>query len=158
MLRAHLKEAPDYIAFVMDASGPTFRDELDPEYKANRPSMPEELRAQVEPLMQIVAALGLPILREQGVEADDVIGTLALRAADAGVQVVVSTGDKDMAQLVRPHVSLVNTMSGSKLDSSEAVIDKFGVPPERIVDYLSLVGDKVDNIPGVDKCLSLIHI
>ncbi len=152
MLRAHLKEAPDYIAFVMDASGPTFRDELDPEYKANRPSMPEELRAQVEPLMQIVAALGLPILREQGVEADDVIGTLALRAADAGVQVVVSTGDKDMAQLVRPHVSLVNTMSGSKLDSSEAVIDKFGVPPERIVDYLSLVGDKVDNIPGVDKC------
>ena len=152
MLRAHLKEAPDYIAFVMDASGPTFRDELDPEYKANRPAMPDELRAQVEPLMQIVSALGLPILRERGVEADDVIGTLALRAADAGVAVTVSTGDKDMAQLVRPHVALVNTMSGSRLDSSEAVIEKFGVPPERIVDYLSLVGDKVDNIPGVDKC------
>ncbi len=152
MLRAHLKEAPDYIAFVMDASGPTFRDALDPEYKANRPSMPDELRAQIEPLMQIVTALGLPILRESGVEADDVIGTLALQAADAGVEVIVSTGDKDMAQLVRPQVALVNTMSGSKLDSDAAVIEKFGVPPERIVDYLSLVGDKVDNIPGVDKC------
>ncbi len=152
MLRAHLKEAPDYIAFVMDASGPTFRDALDPEYKANRPSMPDDLRAQIEPLMQIVAALGLPILRESGVEADDVIGTLALQAADAGVDVIVSTGDKDMAQLVRPQVSLVNTMSGSKLDSRDAVVEKFGVPPERIVDYLSLVGDKVDNIPGVDKC------
>ena len=152
MLRAHLKDSPDYIAFVMDASGPTFRDDIDPEYKANRPPMPDELRAQIAPLMQIVAALGLPILREQGVEADDVIGTLALKAAAAGVEVVVSTGDKDMAQLVRPQVALVNTMSGSKLDSEEAVIDKFGVPPSRIVDYLSLVGDKVDNIPGVDKC------
>ncbi len=152
MLRAHLKESPDYIAFVMDASGPTFRDDIDPEYKANRPPMPDELRAQIDPLMQIVAALGLPILREQGVEADDVIGTLALKAAAAGVEVVVSTGDKDMAQLVRPQVALVNTMSGGKLDSDEAVIDKFGVPPSRIVDYLSLVGDKVDNIPGVDKC------
>ncbi|AXA85031.1 DNA polymerase I [Lysobacter oculi] len=152
MLRAHLKEAPDYIAFVMDASGPTFRDDIDPEYKANRPPMPDDLRAQVEPLMAIVSALGLPILRESGVEADDVIGTLALAAANAGVDVVVSTGDKDMAQLVRERVSLVNTMSGSHLDSDEAVIEKFGVPPSRIVDYLSLVGDKVDNIPGVDKC------
>ena len=152
MLRAHLKEAPDYIAFVMDASGPTFRDALDPEYKANRPPMPDDLRAQIDPLMQIVTALGLPIIRESGVEADDVIGTLALQAADAGVDVLVSTGDKDMAQLVRPHVALVNTMSGSKLDSDEAVIDKFGVPPNRIIDYLSLVGDKVDNIPGVEKC------
>ncbi|MGY0505785.1 DNA polymerase I [Luteimonas sp. e5] len=152
MLRAHIKQAPDYIAFVMDASGPTFRDELDPEYKANRPPMPDELRAQVEPLMQIVAALGLPILREPGVEADDVIGTLALQAAQAGVEVIVSTSDKDMAQLVRPGVTLVNTMSGSRLDSAAAVQEKFGVPPERIVDYLSLVGDKVDNIPGVDKC------
>lgn len=152
MLRAHLKEQPDYIAFVMDASGPTFRDELDPDYKANRPPMPDELRAQIEPLMQIVTALGLPIIRESGVEADDVIGTLALQAAAAGVDVLVSTGDKDMAQLVRPHVALVNTMSGSRMDSAEAVIDKFGVPPERIIDYLSLVGDKVDNIPGVDKC------
>ena len=152
MLRAHLKEAPDYIAFVMDASGPTFRDELDPQYKANRPPMPDELRAQIDPLMQIVTALGLPIIREGGVEADDVIGTLALQGAEAGVDVIVSTGDKDMAQLVRPHVSLVNTMSGSKLDSDDAVIEKFGVPPNRIVDYLSLVGDKVDNIPGVEKC------
>ena len=152
MLRAHLKEAPDYIAFVMDASGPTFRDALDPEYKANRPPMPDELRAQIDPLMRIVAALGLPILRESGVEADDVIGTLAVQAADAGVDVVVSTGDKDMAQLVRPNIAMVNTMSGSRLDSDAAVIDKFGVPPSRIVDYLSLVGDKVDNIPGVDKC------
>ncbi len=157
MLRAHLKEQPDYIAFVMDASGPTFRDALDPEYKANRPPMPEELRAQVEPLMQIVAALGLPILREAGVEADDVIGTLAMQAAEAGVTVTVSTGDKDMAQLVREgaggaRVEMVNTMSGGRLDSAAAVIEKFGVPPERIVDYLSLVGDKVDNIPGVDKC------
>lgn len=152
MLRAHLKEAPDYIAFVMDASGPTFRDDIDPDYKANRPPMPDELRVQIEPLMQIVGALGLPILREAGVEADDVIGTLALQAAEAGVDVVVSTGDKDMAQLVSPRVQLVNTMSGSRLDSDAAVIDKFGVPPSRIVDYLSLVGDKVDNIPGVDKC------
>ena len=152
MLRAHLKEAPDYIAFVMDASGPTFRDDIDPDYKANRPPMPDELRVQIEPLMQIVGALGLPILREAGVEADDVIGTLALQAAEAGVDVVVSTGDKDMAQLVSPRVQLVNTMSGSRLDSDAAVIDKFGVRPSRIVDYLSLVGDKVDNIPGVDKC------
>ncbi len=152
MLRAHLKEQPDYIAFVMDASGPTFRDELDPEYKANRPPMPDDLRAQVGPLMEIVAALGLPVIRESGVEADDVIGTLAVQAAAAGVEVLVSTGDKDMAQLVRPGVQLVNTMSGSRLDGAEAVVEKFGVPPERIVDYLSLVGDKVDNIPGVDKC------
>ena len=157
MLRAHLKEQPDYIAFVMDAPGGTFRDVLDPEYKANRPPMPDDLRAQVEPLMAIVGALGLPILREPDVEADDVIGTLALQAVAAGVDVVVSTGDKDMAQLVGTgadgaSVVLVNTMSGSRLDSDAAVIEKFGVPPSRIVDYLALVGDKVDNIPGVDKC------
>ncbi|PJK00076.1 DNA polymerase I [Lysobacteraceae bacterium NML75-0749] len=152
MLRAHIKEAPDYIAFVMDAPGPTFRDALDAQYKANRPPMPDDLRAQIEPLMAIVAALGLPILRHSGVEADDVIGTLAQQAAEAGVAVIISTGDKDMAQLVRPGVTLVNTMSGSRMDSREAVMDKFGVPPERIVDYLSLMGDKVDNIPGVDKC------
>ncbi|PJK05256.1 DNA polymerase I [Lysobacteraceae bacterium NML71-0210] len=152
MLRAHIKEAPDYIAFVMDAPEPTFRDALDAQYKANRPPMPDDLRAQIEPLMAIVAALGLPILRHSGVEADDVIGTLAQQAAEAGVAVIISTGDKDMAQLVRPGVTLVNTMSGSRMDSREAVMDKFGVPPERIVDYLSLMGDKVDNIPGVDKC------
>jgi len=152
MLRAHLKEAPDYLAFVVDAPGPTFRDALDPQYKANRPPMPEELRAQVEPMMQIVAAQGIPILREAGVEADDVIGTLALQAANAGIDVVISTGDKDFAQLVRPGVVLVNTMSGGKLDSDEAVVGKFGVRAAQIVDYLALMGDKVDNIPGVDKC------
>ena len=152
MLRAHLKDKPDYIAFVMDASGPTFRDDLDPQYKANRPPMPDDLRAQIEPLMAIVQALGLPIIRESGVEADDVIGTLALQAAAADVDVTVSTGDKDMAQLVRPHIGLVNTMSGSKLDSDEAVVAKFGVKPTQIIDYLALVGDAVDNIPGVPKC------
>ncbi len=152
MLRAHLKDKPDYIAFVMDASGPTFRDELDPQYKAHRPPMPDDLRAQIEPLMAIVQALGLPILRESGVEADDVIGTLALQAAAEGIEVVVSTGDKDMAQLVRAGVSLVNTMSGSKLDSDDAVFAKFGVKPAQIIDYLALVGDAVDNIPGVPKC------
>ncbi len=152
MLRAHLKDKPDYIAFVMDASGPTFRDDLDPQYKANRPPMPDELRAQIEPLMAIVQALGLPIIRESGVEADDVIGTLALQAAKEGVDVTVSTSDKDMAQLVRPGVVLVNTMSGSKLDSDEAVVAKFGVTPAQIIDYLSLMGDAVDNIPGVPKC------
>jgi DNA polymerase-1 len=152
MLRAHLKEAPDYLAFVVDAPGPTFRDALDPQYKAHRPPMPEELRAQVEPMMRIVAAQGIPILRVDGVEADDVIGTLALRAADAGIEVVISTGDKDFAQLVRPGVALVNTMSGGRLDSDEAVLAKFGVRAAQIVDYLALMGDKVDNIPGVDKC------
>jgi DNA polymerase-1 len=152
MLRAHLKEAPDYLAFVVDASGPTFRDALDPQYKANRPPMPEELRAQVEPMLQIVAAQGIPILRVAGVEADDVIGTLALQAANAGIDVTISTGDKDFAQLVRPGVVLVNTMSGGRLDSDEAVVAKFGVRAAQIVDYLALMGDKVDNIPGVDKC------
>jgi DNA polymerase I len=156
MLRATLKERPECVAFVLDASGPTFRDALDPEYKATRPPMPDELRAQVEPMCAIVEALGMPILRVEGVEADDVIGTLALQAAADGVEVTVSTSDKDMAQLVREgdpgRVLLVNTMSGSRLDSRQAVIDKFGVPPERIVDFLALVGDKVDNIPGVDKC------
>jgi len=152
MLRGHLKEKPEYIAFVMDAPGRTFRDDLYADYKANRPPMPDELRAQIEPMMQIVAALGLPILREPGVEADDVIGTLAVRAAEQGIDVVVSSGDKDMAQLVRPHVMLVNTMSGGKLDSDEAVVAKFGVRADQIVDYLALMGDAVDNIPGVPKC------
>ena len=152
MLRGHLKEKPEYIGFVMDAPGRTFRDDLYAEYKANRPPMPDELRAQIEPMMQIVAALGLPILRVDGVEADDVIGTLAVRGAAEGIDVVVSSGDKDMAQLVRPHVALVNTMSGGRLDSDQAVIDKFGVRADQIVDYLALMGDTVDNIPGVPKC------
>jgi DNA polymerase-1 len=152
MLRGHLKEQPDYLAFVVDASGPTFRDELDPQYKANRPPMPDELRAQVEPMMEIVQALGFPILRVSGVEADDVIGTLALQGAAAGIDVVISTGDKDFAQLVRPGVTLVNTMSGSRMADDEAVMAKFGVRADQIVDLLSLMGDSVDNIPGVDKC------
>ncbi len=152
MLRATLKENPDFAAFVMDASGPTFRDELYAEYKAQRPPMPDELRAQIEPLMKIVAALGFRILRVPGVEADDVIGTLALAAAGDGIEVDISTSDKDFAQLVRPGLRLVNTMSGSVLDSEAKVIDKFGVKPEQIVDYLALMGDSVDNVPGVEKC------
>ena len=152
MLRAHLKEKPDYAAFVMDAPGRTFRDDLDPQYKANRPPMPDELRAQVEPMLAIVQALGLPILREAGVEADDVIGTLAVQGAAAGIEVTISTSDKDFAQLVRPGVRLVNTMSGGKLDSDAAVVEKFGVRADQIVDYLALMGDSVDNIPGVPKC------
>lgn len=120
MLRGHLKEKPEHIAFVIDAPGKTFRDEMYPDYKANRPPMPEALRAQIEPMLEIVAALGIPILRQPGVEADDVIGTLALQAAADGVDVTISTGDKDFAQLVRPAaggkgaVTLVNTMSGGR--------------------------------------------
>ncbi|MGH8085773.1 MAG: DNA polymerase I [Lysobacter sp.] len=162
MLRAHLKEQPDYIAYVVDAPGRTFRDDLDEQYKANRPPMPDELRAQVQPMCDIVQALGIDIIRIDGVEADDVIGTLAVQAADAGVDVTVSTSDKDFAQLVRPcrdgdggecpGIVMVNTMSGSRLDSDQAVIDKFGVRADQIIDYLALMGDKVDNIPGVEKC------
>ncbi|WP_240125535.1 DNA polymerase I [Thermomonas alba] len=152
MLRAHLKEQPEHIAFVVDAPGPTFRDALYPDYKANRPPMPDDLRAQIAPMLDIVQALGIPILRVPGVEADDVIGTLAVRAAQQGMQVTISTGDKDFAQLVRPGIALVNTMSGSRLDSQEAVLAKFGVRPEQIVDYLALMGDSIDNVPGVEKC------
>ena len=151
MLRATLKENPDFTAFVVDASGPTFRDEIYPAYKATRAAMPDDLRAQVEPMMQIVQALGFPILRVSGVEADDVIGTLALQAAAQGIPVTISTGDKDFAQLVRPGITLTNTMTGSVLDDA-GVIAKFGVRPDQIVDYLALMGDTVDNVPGVDKC------
>jgi len=142
---------PDYMAVVFDAKGKTFRDRLYTEYKANRPVMPEDLREQIEPLHAVVRAMGLPLLAVPEVEADDVIGTLARRAAEQGIVTLVSTGDKDMAQLVGEYVTLVNTMSDTLLDR-DGVIDKFGVPPERIVDYLSLVGDSVDNIPGVPKC------
>ena len=161
MLRSTLAERPDYIAYVVDASGPTFRDDLDPQYKANRPPMPDDLRAQVQPMCDIVHALGISILRVPGVEADDVIGTLAQQALAAGIDVTISTSDKDFAQLVRDPqptpggtagIALVNTMSGSRLDSSERVLEKFGVRPEQIVDYLALMGDAIDNIPGVDKC------
>ncbi|MEZ0472491.1 DNA polymerase I [Luteimonas salinilitoris] len=152
MLRATLNEKPDYVAFVVDAPGKTFRDDIYPEYKANRPPMPDELRAQVQPMCDIVEALGISILSESGVEADDVIGTLALAAAQDGIEVTVSTSDKDFAQLVQPRIALVNTMSGSRLDSEEAVIGKFGVRPAQIVDLLALMGDTVDNVRGVDKC------
>ncbi|WP_349811483.1 DNA polymerase I [Xanthomonas dyei] len=152
MLRATLKERPAYVAFVVDAPGKTFRDDLYADYKANRPSMPDELRAQVQPMCDIVHALGIDILRIDGVEADDVIGTLALQAAADGLSVTISTGDKDFAQLVRPGIELVNTMSGSRMDSDEAVIAKFGVRADQIVDLLALMGDAIDNVPGVDKC------
>ncbi len=152
MLRGTLKERPECAAFVMDAPGPTFRDELYPAYKANRAPTPDDLRAQIEPMLQIVAALGFPILRVAGVEADDVIGTLALQAQAAGVEVTISTGDKDFAQLVRPGIRLINTMSGSVLDSDAAVLAKFGVLPGQVIDLLALMGDTVDNIPGVEKC------
>jgi len=151
MVRLALKSKPDYVAFVSDAAGPTFRDELFAEYKAHRPAMPDDLRVQIEPMLALVGALGFPILRVDGVEADDVIGTLALQAAASGIDVVVSTGDKDLAQLVGPHITLVNTMTNSTLDVA-GVKAKFGVAPEQIIDYLALVGDSSDNIPGVEKC------
>ena len=157
MLRATLAERPEFIAYVVDAPGRTFRDDLDPQYKANRPPMPDELRAQVQPMCDIVHALGITILRIDGVEADDVIGTLARQAAANGIAVTISTSDKDFAQLVHnadggAGVALVNTMSGSRLDSEERVVEKFGVRPDQIIDYLALMGDSVDNIIGVDKC------
>ncbi|TBV03066.1 DNA polymerase I [Phytopseudomonas dryadis] len=149
MLKSLRKQYPDSpFAVVFDAKGGTFRDELFAEYKANRPAMPDELRVQVEPLHASVRALGLPLLCIEGVEADDVIGTLARQSAADGRDVVISTGDKDMAQLVCPHVTLVNTMTGSVYDI-DGVKAKFGVGPELIIDYLALMGDKVDNIPGV---------
>jgi DNA polymerase-1 len=139
-----------HIAVVFDAPGRNFRDELFEHYKAHRPPMPDDLRSQIEPLHQVVRAMGLPMLIEPGVEADDVIGTLARQAVERGFRVVISTGDKDMAQLVCDRVTLENTMFDSRLDVN-GVIVKFGVPPERIVDYLALVGDTSDNIPGVPK-------
>ena len=149
MLKSLRKQYPDSpFAVVFDAKGGTFRDELFAEYKANRPSMPDELRVQIEPLHASVKALGYPLLCVEGVEADDVIGTLARQCAAEGRDVVISTGDKDMAQLVCPHVTLVNTMTGSHYDI-DGVKAKFGVGPELIIDYLALMGDKVDNIPGV---------
>jgi DNA polymerase I len=138
------------LAVVFDAPGKTFRDELFAAYKAHRPPMPDDLRAQIEPLLQAVAALGMPLLRVAGVEADDVIGTLATRAARAGKQVLISTGDKDMAQLVCPEITLINTMNDAIYDRA-GVKAKFDVYPEQIIDYLALVGDSADNIPGIDK-------
>jgi DNA polymerase-1 len=139
-----------YIACVFDAKGKTFRDDLYPEYKAQRASMPSDLALQIEPIHEAVKAMGWPILMVEGVEADDVIGTLSVMAAQADMDVVVSTGDKDLAQLVNPRVTLINTMSNEKMDEA-GVLAKFGVPPNRIIDYLSLIGDTVDNVPGVAK-------
>ncbi|MCU7929684.1 MAG: DNA polymerase I [Candidatus Thiodiazotropha sp. (ex Codakia rugifera)] len=142
---------PDYIAVIFDAPGGSFRNELYPDYKANRPPMPDDLRCQIEPLHDIIKAMGLPLVVVPGVEADDVIGTLAQQASEKGIKTVISTGDKDMAQLVNEHVSLVNTMSETTTDI-DGVVEKFGVRPNQIIDYLALVGDSVDNIPGVPKC------
>ena len=149
--RLVLEEKPKFAAFVFDASGPTFRNELYSEYKAHRPPMPDELRLQIKPLLELVAALGYPVLCEPGVEADDVIGTLTVQAVAAGMRVQISTGDKDLTQLVNDSVLWVNTMSNEKLDA-EGVKRKHGVRPDQIIDYLALVGDAVDNIPGVPKC------
>lgn len=149
MLRSMLLQyKPSHVAVVFDAKGKTFRDELFEHYKSHRPPMPDDLRAQIEPLHQMVKAMGLPLLAVSGVEADDVIGTLALQADKAGRSVLISTGDKDMAQLVTPNITLINTMSNSILGPEE-VNDKYGVPPELIIDYLALMGDASDNIPGV---------
>lgn len=142
---------PQQIAVVFDAKGKTFRNDLYPEYKAHRPPMPAELSSQFQPLLDVLKCLGLPILTIPGVEADDVIGTLAMQAAAQGIPVVISTGDKDMAQLVNEHITLINTMSNKTMDR-QGVKDKFDVWPEQIIDYLTLVGDTSDNIPGVTKC------
>lgn len=149
MIRRLIKDYPESpIAVIFDAKGKTFRDDIYPEYKANRPPMPDDLREQIQPIHQIIEAMGLPLIMVDGVEADDVIGTYAAQASKQSRQVVVSTGDKDMAQLVNEHVTLINTMNDTVLDV-EGVKEKFGIPPELIIDFLALMGDKVDNIPGV---------
>ena len=144
------EEDTAHFVVVFDAPGKTFRDDIYPEYKANRDAMPDELRSQIEPLIEAIPAMGLPLLRVAGVEADDVIGTLCREGLEAGMQVVVSTGDKDMAQLVTDGVTLVNTMTGTLMDR-DGVKEKFDVWPEQIIDFLALVGDSSDNIPGVPK-------
>ncbi len=149
MLKSLLRQYnPSQMAVVFDAKGPTFRNEMYAEYKAHRPPMPDDLRSQIEPLHQIIHALGLPLLCISGVEADDVIGTISMQATAVGRHVLISTGDKDMAQLVNPHVTLINTMTNTILDP-DGVKEKFGVGPELIIDYLALMGDKADNIPGL---------
>lgn len=149
MLRSMMRQfSSDRIAVIFDAKGKTFRDDMYPEYKANRPPMPDDLRCQIEPLHNVIRAMGLPLISIPGVEADDVIGTLAAAASKQGMPVLISTGDKDMAQLVDENVTLINTMTNVVMDR-EGVVEKFGIPPELIIDYLALMGDKVDNIPGV---------
>ena len=151
MIKKHLTEGgPDYFAVVFDAKGKTFRNELYKEYKANRPSMPEDLATQIKPLHELIQALGIPLLVIDGVEADDVIATLAKKAAKRKIKTIISTGDKDLAQIVDQNIHLLNTMNNVRLDPN-GVEDKFGIPPNRIVDYLTLVGDSVDNVPGVPK-------
>jgi DNA polymerase-1 len=152
MIKSLQKDYPNgNIVVVFDAKGKTFRNDLFAEYKANRPPMPDDLRTQIVPLHEIIEAMGLPLLVIKGVEADDVIGTLANQASKLGIETVISTGDKDMAQLVTPHVRLINTMTNVEMDEA-GVEEKFAVKPNQIIDYLALMGDKVDNIPGVDKC------
>lgn len=149
MLKSLIRQYnPTHMAVIFDAKGKTFRDDIYKEYKANRPAMPEELRSQIEPLHTIIKAMGLPVIVESGVEADDVIGTLACRATEHGIDTLISTGDKDMAQLVNENVTLINTMTNQVMDI-EGVNTKFGIPPELVIDFLALKGDKVDNIPGV---------
>ncbi|MEG9482097.1 DNA polymerase I [Mannheimia sp. HC-2023] len=149
MLKSLISQVnPSHIAVVFDAKGKTFRDELFEQYKSHRPPMPDELRAQIQPLHAIIKALGIPLISIEGVEADDVIGTLAVQAAKDGKDVLISTGDKDMAQLVNDHIMLINTMNSTLLDR-EGVIEKYGIPPELIIDFLALMGDSADNIPGV---------
>ncbi|PJC85185.1 DNA polymerase I [Vibrio sp. HA2012] len=149
MIRSMMRQFPvERIAVIFDAKGKTFRDDLYPAYKAHRPPMPDDLRCQIEPLYQVIKAMGLPLISVPGVEADDVIGTLATQASKAGIPVLISTGDKDMAQLVDENITLINTMTNVVMDR-EGVVEKFGIPPELIIDYLALMGDKVDNIPGV---------
>ena len=143
-----LQYQPTHAAVVFDAKGKTFRDELFEHYKSHRPPMPDDLRAQIEPLHAMVKAMGLPLLAVSGVEADDVIGTLAREAEKMGRPVLISTGDKDMAQLVTPGITLINTMTNTILGPEE-VVAKYGVPPELIIDFLALMGDSSDNIPGV---------
>lgn len=152
MIKSLKKDYPNgNIVVIFDAKGKTFRNDMYPEYKANRPPMPDDLRSQIAPLHEIIAAMGLPLLVIEGVEADDVIGTLSHQASALGMETVISTGDKDMAQLVNQHVRLINTMTNVEMDEA-GVIEKFGVRPDQIIDYLALMGDKVDNIPGVEKC------
>ena len=152
MLRKLIEEyRPTHVAIVFDAPGKTFRDDLYAEYKANRPPMPDELRSQIQPTLDVIRAMGLPLLIIDDVEADDVIGTLARQATEQGIDTLVSTGDKDMAQLVNRHVTLINTMSETVTDET-GVMEKFGVRPDQIIDFLALTGDSVDNIPGVPKC------
>ena len=149
MLKSLISQVqPTHIAVVFDAKGKTFRDEMFEQYKSHRPPMPDDLRKQIQPLHDMIRALGIPLLVVEGVEADDVIGTLALQASRLGKKVLISTGDKDMAQLVDDNIMLINTMNNSLLDR-EGVIEKYGIPPELIIDYLALMGDSADNIPGV---------